>query len=178
MAADSTGKCILPTALYEFFVCSECGKAEEFMEDHVVLPCLHPICVGCLDIRVRLSTYRDKVECPGCIRLTPIPLGGFKAFPKDKFSRVAKKTLTDPKYQHVSGAPNPYCGVHPRDEVTHFCNRCNIQVCRSCMDGNHKGHEAIESLQTVAARMDDDLTQNLLPTVKAKVQEVCLVEVD
>ena len=170
-------KRVLPTALHEFFVCGECGKAEELMDDPVVLPCLHPICMGCLVRRVTCSLRSDEVECPACTRRTPIPLGGLKAFPKDKFSRVAKKTLIDPNYEHVPGAPNPYCGIHPRDEVTHFCNRCDIQVCKKCVNGNHKGHEAIDSLQTVAARMDNDLAQKLLPAVETELQQVGSVEV-
>ena len=162
MASRSQRRQPLAAALQEFFVCSQCGKGPEYMQDPVLLPCLHSICIECLDTRVRLSQRRDEVECPTCTQRACIPPGGLKAFPEDKFSRMAIKTLTDPEFTYLPGGPNPKCGLHPKEEVSNYCQKCHVQVCRKCVTSHHKDHEAeIRSLRDVADRMDQQLTSTL-----------------
>ena len=123
----------IPAGLKEFFDCKYCGKTTEYMENPVVLPCLHSICLECLETLVRMSRREKEAECPSCACLSEIPPGGLGAFPKDSFSRVAKKTLTEPGFNFVPGGPNPTCGIHPQKRVTDYCHRCKVQVCKACV---------------------------------------------
>ena len=160
----------LPVTLREFFGCSECGKGAEYMEDPVVLPCLHSICLDCLERRVRMSLCKEEVECPTCTQRATIPPGGLNAFPaSERFSRVALKTLCDPEFTYVPGAPNSNCGLHPKDQVSHYCHRCHVEVCGKCVRSYHKEHEAeMEDIGTVANKMD----RELISVLDSSMQEV------
>ena len=159
MASKRLTRLPLPAALKDLFGCSECGKGTEYMEDPVVLPCLHSVCLDCLERRVRMSLCKEEVECPTCTQRAPIPPGGLKAFPADRFSRVAFKTLCDPDYTFLPGGPNPKCGLHPKYEVSQYCQRCHVQVCGKCVRSYHKDHKAeMEDLRAVAVGMDRELT--------------------
>ena len=153
----------LPLTLQEFFECSECGKGAEYMKDPVVLPCLHSICLVCLYTRVKMSLCKEEVECPTCTQRTTIPPGGLKAFlTSERFSRVAFKTLCDPEFTYLPGGPNPRCGLHPKEEVSHYCHRCHAQVCGKCVTSYHKEHEAeMEDIRAVASQMDQELASVL-----------------
>ena len=153
----------LPVTLREFFECSECGKGAEYMEDPVVLPCLHSICLDCLERRVRMSLCKEEVECPTCTYWATIPPGGLKAFlTSERFSRVAFRTLCDPGFKYLPGGPNPRCGLHPGEEVSHYCHRCTVQVCGKCVRGYHKEHEAeMEDVGAVANKMYQELASEL-----------------
>ena len=160
----------LPDTLREFFECSACGRRDEYMEDPVVLPCLHSICLGCLYTRVKMSLCKEEVECPTCTQRATIPPGGLKAFlTSERFSRVAFKTLCDPKFMYLPGGPNPRCGLHPREEVSHYCHRCHVQVCGKCVTSYHEEHEAeVEDVGAAANKMD----QELVSLLDSSTQEV------
>ena len=165
----------LPVTLREFFVCTECGKSWDYMEDPVLLPCLHSICLDCLYKRVKMSFCKEKVECPTCAQWATIPPGGLKAFPSsERFSRVAFKTVCDPDFTYLPGGPNPRCGLHPGEEVSHYCHRCHVQVCGKCVTSYHKEHEAeMEDIGAVA----NEMYQELASVFQSSMQEVsfCLV---
>ena len=137
------------------------------MEEPVVLPCLHSVCLNCLERRVRMSFSgsfcKEEVECPACSQRTTIPPGGLKAFPaSDRFSRVAFKTLRDPEFLYQPGGPNPRCGLHPEEEVSHYCHSCHVQVCGKCVTSYHKEHKAeMEDIAAVANKMDQELASIL-----------------
>ena len=140
------------------------------MEDPVVLPCLHSICLDCLERRVRMSLRQEEVECPTCTKRATIPPGGLNAFlTSERFSRVAFKTLCDPDFTYLPGGPNPRCGLHPKEEVSHYCHRCHTQVCVKCVTSYHKQHKAeVEDVGVTANKMNQDL----ISVLDSSMQEV------
>ena len=117
-----------------------------------------------------MSLCKEEVECPTCTQRAIIPPGGLNAFPtSDRFSRVAFKTLCDPEFTYLPGGPNPRCGLHPTEEVSHYCHECQVQICGKCVTSYHKEHEAeMEDIGAVANEMD----QELASVLDSSIQEV------
>ena len=87
---------------------------------------------------------------------------------------MASKTLCDPHFTYVPGGPNPRCDLHPKEEISHHCHKCLVQVCGKCVTSYHKEHEAeMEDIGAVANKVD----QELLSVLDNSMQEVrfCLV---
>ena len=140
------------------------------MADPVVLPCVHSMCLDCLQERVRMSLCDKDVECPACTQRATIPPGGLKAFPTSaRFSRVVFNTLCNPDFTYLPGGPNPRCGLHPKEEVSHYCHRCHVQLCGKCVINYHKEHESeMEDIGATANKMD----QELASVLDSSMQEV------
>ena len=125
------------------------------------LPCLHSMCTRCLASRNYKADQLNHIRCPICAKSTKIPLGGVKAFPKDTFYGVLRRSLT---HSHedvdLSSIPAPFCGVHPSHRIDIYCKVCQLPICDACFNGDHKSHD-VEGITSMAVSVDFDLKSKL-----------------
>ena len=155
----------IPADLKELLVCCDCNVAAVDAEHPVVILCAHTLCLECLEKRWKRAPNKKAFSCPVCTASVHIPKDGIEAFPGDSFSKVLRNSLLDVVY--LPGHPPPRCGLHPVERLSHYCLRCEVQVCKRCLWHSHQpgdGHKT-EKLQLVARRMDAELRGFIKPSL-------------
>jgi Skp family chaperone for outer membrane proteins len=48
----------------------------------------------------------------------------------------------------------PECADHADEQCKHYCEKCNIPVCLTCISGKHKEHDISDILETLSTKTE------------------------
>ena len=145
----------VPPDVKNFVFCGDCDLPASVAPNLVVLPCVHVMCMPCLERRGTFASGDQTLQCPRCTTPGKIPKGGLQGFPADSFSTVLNNSLLGKKHYGIRAIPR--CGIHPGERLSCFCLLCAVQACVLCLQSDHLGHEN-ESLEFTAENLDRELT--------------------
>ena len=164
----------IPAEFKATMLCSDCALPAYDVENPVVLTCAHILCMKCLTQKWNSLTLaakaEEEIECPRCATKVSIPKGGIQGFPVDTFTRTLRNSILQTEIQFGATAL-PRCGLHPEERLSNYCQRCQTQVCKLCMNGNHTGHE-LESLEITAQRLDSELMDCIRPYLDCTAAQI------
>ncbi|XP_078661714.1 tripartite motif-containing protein 2-like [Branchiostoma floridae x Branchiostoma belcheri] len=127
--------------IHEELSCSICL---ELFTRPKVLPCQHTFCQDCLQDHVEVRT---PLECPNCRQPFSLPPGGVPALPDNHLvaslcGRIIKQSFpsTDKKKQPTS---SEQCNFHSGEQLSLYCDECNVPLCVTCLDEAHRGHSTM-----------------------------------
>lgn len=79
----------------------------------------------------------------------------------DHLLDLSKKHQVVPLQERESTPKYSSCTKQPNEQCKHFCEKCKIPVCFSCISkGNHLGHNLID-IMNIFQRKKDDLRKDL-----------------
>ena len=124
------------------------------------LPPAYPICLKCLETKVKQAIRKERAECQTCKEENKFTKGKGKG-----------KVLTDAESKLESEAQRlrhldkekPVCDLHPSETITHYCSRCKIPVCIKCAEESHEEHKRfyVYTLKESAEKFDRDLASSV-----------------
>ncbi|XP_066301114.1 tripartite motif-containing protein 3-like [Branchiostoma lanceolatum] len=122
--------------IHEELSCSICL---ELFTRPKVLPCQHTFCQDCLKDHVEVRT---PLECPNCRQPFSLPSGGVTVLPDNYLvaslcERIIKQSFSDDKQKFKS---SDQCNFHPGEQLSLYCEECNVPLCVTCLDEAHRGH--------------------------------------
>ena len=163
----------IPAELKAMMLCSDCALPAYDAENPVVLACAHILCMKCLTQKWNSMTptakAEQKLECPRCATKMSVPKEGIRGFPGDTFTRSLKNSILQTQIR--LGTTVPRCGLHPEERLSNYCQQCQTQVCKLCMNGNHTEHE-LESLKVTAQRLDNELMKCIRPYLDCTAAQI------
>ena len=160
----------------------ECPICLDELREARILPCMHSMCLACLQQYVALNPTdgaTDSVCCPTCRKECQIPRGGVHAFTKNFFvnslqqhlsqsqvglgaGRQGAAAVPDKGLEGLSGGAtstikechnNTRGGQH--GEVVVFCVECDQRFCQHCADS----HALFDATRHHALRPSDEVEQ-------------------
>ncbi len=94
------------------------------------LPCIHTLCLDCLEKYGVGELPGDEMACPICQQKFTIPPGGFKALPKNIF---IEQIAANPKLL-MDGSPGSgvQCDGCKKLDAKNYCVECAVSLCETC----------------------------------------------
>ena len=143
-------------SLNEEIICCIC---EETFDQPKMLPCLHTICVNCLNdmAQTEIQNNRDAIRCPLCNNNIPIPQphGNFNSLPNNIYISRLKDIVAVREAAHH----DVMCGnCEERAREASYCFDCCTFWCPKC-EAAHKIMREYRGHRLVALKdfSDDDL---------------------
>ena len=112
-----------------------------------MLPCLHSVCLSCLNLWQKQMGASNEVTCPQCRQVCPVPAEGVQGLP-DNFLINSLLDYVDQHDESGDGKKCDICGSEsPTSEVIR-CVDCSMFLCSACTASHKKipstaGHQLI-----------------------------------
>ena len=111
-----------------------CSVCQELFRDPKQLPCLHSLCLNCLNRLAATRALNRKIECPVCRRETAVPeCGTFETLP----SSFYLNSLLDVLAIKQCDTSKVSCGnCDKKSEGSSYCFDCGKFWCQQCLVGH------------------------------------------
>ena len=152
----------------------ECFICLELFTDPRTLPCLHTLCLKCVDGVITSSNQADRGEflCPVCCHKIAIPANHGQGFPKDFFLNLCVSDHTGPRANAIApeeekgnGSEQLKCSCRDDDEDDEdhgdpikFCTDCAEFYCLRCS----KSHARQRSTRSHQQMAREDVTEEIV----------------
>lgn len=137
-----------------------CPVCLDFFTDPVMLSCSHSLCRKCLLGIFETHHINRGVECPNCRKRLKVSKYEVPDLPQNLILKNTighyQQLMKEKKEKMKSSS---VCVHHKMQEVTMFCNHCEVLICHLCLccDGPHEGHKALPG-ETAYQKFKDKFT--------------------
>ncbi|XP_070541361.1 E3 ubiquitin-protein ligase TRIM56-like [Ptychodera flava] len=147
MASSVSSEKVLTDINEQILLCAICM---ERFKSPKILPCYHTYCEPCLTEWVK--TNNDKLICPTCKELFPLPSGGVSAIDNNRFINDLQQILSDVN----PDSEKSLCDVCER-EAKFWCQDCGEFYCDDCV----KAHKRMRFSKNHKPMTVDEYTEKM-----------------
>jgi len=133
-----------------------CPICFDLFEDAKTLPCLHAVCLRCLQGLCRDMLPGDTETCPKCRKTFQIPQNGVDSLQ----CHFIVQRLADKERERIR--LQSFCDEHKDEQQRMYCYDCKDNICLICLRKKHRSHNwdfIPEVADIFRLRIHDDVQQ-------------------